>query len=618
MKRQSRSSKSAAADEQSEARRSSTAVDDATMEEGLAAIYGEDCDDLHVVSRGPSVFSRWLGRIVLGLAGLTVVVFLGYFFSQRFITGQTNEEPLVMAFNVPESVVSGQRVTLELTYANPTSIPLASLEIDVNLPPTFRVAASTPAPTNAEELVWNIGTLSANTDGKISVEGVWVAEVSSTSSLQALAAYKPANFNSDFHDIVTAAVLTSGSSTTVELQGPTTASPGKELTYTVVVVNTGAELLSGAELTLALPEGFFVTKSTPELPAGGEATWKIGDLTAGFSQPYSVTGSFASDVMGSQALTASLVLVDGSLSAKQTEATVFTDVTGSPLQLDMIMNGGSGDINADPLSTLRISLRLRNAGSEAIDGIAGLLDFQSEGELPIAWKDASLDGGRLTADGVVFDASVIGAIEPGERLLLNLVFPLKEAQKSEDSVFTVAFSAAQAGVTVQTSPATVTLNSDARLSSEARYYDQNGAPLGSGPLPPTVGEKTSYRMLWTLTNGVHSLEDVTVSATLPSHVTWDNFSNAELGNVAFDEGSRTVTWTIVALPSDVQEIQANFSVSITPVEEDVGEFVDLMSAPVMRAKDSETQASLERSGERETTELPDDELAQGKGAVIGE
>ncbi|MCR4312437.1 MAG: hypothetical protein NUV56_04090 [Candidatus Uhrbacteria bacterium] len=599
-----------------EDKKTSGPVSEDALKEGLEVIYGEDRDDLHVVERGSSPLTRWLTRAVGVLAVLTALAFTGYFVYASFFAHRSQPDPLTMEFEVQDTLISGERASIVLHYANPTSVPLASLEIDINLPTTFRLLSSDVTATNAEELVWDIGSISAHSDGKITLEGIWIAEVPSSTALQALANYKPANFNSSFHEIASATVATNTSTATVVLTGPEKASPGVEAAYSAVVTNTGSETLSGAELELVLPDGFFVTQTNPVIEGGADARWLIGELAPLATLTYTFSGTFASDVSGLSTIGTTLGVSDGVRMMAQSTSSVFTDVAGSSLQLNMVVNGATGDVSADPGSLLRISLRVQNTGTEVIKGVTALLDFQSEGALPITWSGAVLDGGRVTAAGIVYDADVIGDLDPEERVLINLALPLKADVETAASSFSLVLSGTANSVTVQAAPIEVTLNSDASLRAEARYFDEDGVPLGSGPLPPVVGRTTSYRVVWTVTNGLHDLENITISATLPDGVVWDNFSTADLGSVGYDEGTRAVRWSIATLPDDVQQVDANFSVSVVPTEENLGTYITLTSGSLMRGTDVQTDASLERSADELTTELAGDAHAEGKGIVI--
>ena len=592
-----------------------SAVAGDALEKGLEIIYGEDRDDLHVVERGGSKVTRWLIRIVGVLAILAALASAGLYVYYTYFATSGDEESLTMQFEVQPTLKSGERSTVVLHYANPTSVPLASLEIDVNLPTTFRLLTADPMPTGAEALVWDLGNMPARTDGKLTLEGVWVAEVPSSTSLQALANYKPGNFNAYFHEITSASITTTESLATLSLAGPESVSPGLDATYTATVSNTGTETFSGAELSAVLPEGFFVTQTEPELEGGTATRWTIGDLAPGASLTYVFAGTFASDISGIATVGSTLGVSDGTRVITQASSSVFTDVIGSSLQLDMVVNGATGDVTADPGSTLRTSLRIQNTGMEALTGVTALLDFQSDGALPITWSEAALDGGRITAAGIVYDTSLLGDLAPGERVLFNLAIPLKADVSASASTFSLTLSATSGATTVQAKPVQVSLNSDASFKAEARYFDQDGAPLGSGPLPPKVGETTSYRVLWLITNGLHELEDISVSTTLPSNGEWDDFSSADLGSVVFDTGTRTVRWTVSNMPNDVQTVRASFSLSITPTDEEVGEFIKLTTGSSLQARDGETGSAIERQNDELTTELETDDYAQNKGIV---
>ena len=221
----------------------------------------------------------------------------------------------------------------------------------------------------------------------------------------------------------------------------------------------------------------------------------------------------------------------------------------------------------------------------------------------------------MTAKGIVFDAKAIGTIAAGSHKSLDLAFPLKTDLSAVSSTFSVAFSATRGVITVQASPLTVQLNSDAAIFSALRYFDDDGAPLGSGPLPPVVGNATHYRATWTIASGLHGLNTVTVSATLPEGVTWDDFSTATSGSMSYDASSRTVRWTTSSIPAGSAAVTARFSVSITPTVADVGLAKTLVGKTVLNAKDDMTGSVLERSTDAVTTECEGDVLATGKGTV---
>jgi hypothetical protein len=163
----------------------------------------------------------------------------------------------------------------------------------------------------------------------------------------------------------------------------------------------------------------------------------------------------------------------------------------------------------------------------------------------------------------------------------------------------------------------VSLNSDASITSTLRYFDEDGAPLGSGPLPPTVGTATHYRAVWSVTGGLHGLRDVSISAVLPEGVSWDDFSTASSGSITFDPSSRVIRWAISSLPAGGGEVTARMSLSFTPTAADVGLVKTLLGKTQLAAKDDMSGAAIERSADAVTTACDGDSFATGKGVVKG-
>jgi hypothetical protein len=589
-------------------------VDDAAITESLHAIYGEERDDLQTVAQAPSRLTRFLIRTIALLFVLCGAVAAGYVVYERWFAGEQDGKPLAMSIEMADDIQSGTLTTIELRYANQTNAPLTAVGIDVNVPAGFLLSASEPAVTNGEDLSWDLGTIGAHSDGKIVITGMWVVDVPSTTGVQAIATYKPANFNAQFHDIATKTVSTTTSTTVVAIDAPLTANVGEAVTYTVRASTTGTETIEAPKVMMTLPEGFFVSSSEPGIPAGGSTEWMLSELVPGAEQTIVVTGTFASDADGARTM---IVVsgVPGSRFSPQATATAVTEVKPSALALTMVANGGTGTVSADPGSVLRVSLRLDNASDAAIADATAILDFTAEDNIPITWPDAVLDGGRITAKGIVFDAAAIGSIPAGGHALLNLAFPLKADLSAVSSEFAVAFTATRGAISISATPLTVELNSDAAVAMTLRYFDGDGSPLGSGPLPPKVGSATHYRAVWAVNGGSHGIKDVTISATLPEGVTWDDFSTTTSGSMSYDSSTRVVRWTIASLPANGAQVSARMSVSITPTVDDVGLEKTVIGKAVLNAKDAITGATIERFDDAVTTACEGDALAAGKGVV---
>lgn len=587
---------------------------DVDIDAGLSAIYGEEREDLQTVARAPNRLTRFLVRVIIVLFVLCFASVLGFFVYETWFSQGSSAKPLTMTFVTPDDIQSGSETAIELQYRNETAYPLTAVEIDLNVPSGFVLVSSEPSVTDEQRIVWDLGTIPARSDGKIVVRGFWYADVPSTTGIQALVSYKPANFNASFHDILTKTISTTASTTLVTLDAPTTANVGETTTYTATISTESTATITAPNVVVTLPEGFFLSSTSPALEPGGSTTWTLPDLMTGTPQTIILTGAFASDVSGDRTLTVA-VGISGDRFSPQATATAVTTVKPSALAVTVVGNGGTGSIFADPGSTLRLSVRIDNTSDQTIDSATALLDFTAEDNLPIVWATALLDGGKVTAKGIAFDAKTLGSLGSGAYTILNLSLPLKEDLAAVSSSFSLASSVTYGAVTVFGSPLIVALNSDADIATSLRYFDEDGAPLGSGPLPPTVGSTTHYRAVWMVSVGEHGLRDIRISATLPENISWDDFSTATSGSVTYDATTRVVSWAISSLPSGSGQVVARMSLGLTPIASDTGHEVTVLGKTMLSAKDDVTGTTIERSADAVTTACEDDPLIAGKGLV---
>lgn len=596
-----------------------SATRDEEINEGLRAIYGEETDDLHTVERGESRVTAFLVRLVGFLAFLTVVVVGGFFAYYRFSGTSAPESALELTILAEGEVRSGEEVSITVTYRNVTETPLADLTLDLNLPPGFVLSTSSLLPTDTQELIYRIGALGRKSDAQIVLTGVWQASVPSEGLVQAVATYRPGNFNSDFSKISSVVIRTLSSTVQLTAEGPAQSTPGSEAVYIYHVEQVGAEPSVPLELHVSLPEGYFVTGTDPVIPTGQAVVFSVPALNPGEKMTYMVAGSYGSDVEDIQKVQGSLILPLVSGDLLQGELAYFTDVRGSDLRMTLVANGSSTKASITPGGILRLSLRLENVGDEPYTDTSLLLDFQPGSGIPLIWKDGVYDVGKVTAAGILFDAQTIGTLAPGMRKSFNISIPVKADLLPNDlTEFTVFAAADTSGVRVQTAPLTLAVNANASLAAEARYYADDGSVVGNGVFPPRVGEETGYEMSFVLNYSPHALTDIVVSAPLAPGVAYAGGWSADSGEVSYDETNRIVRWTVSKTAQSSGTLRAKFKVTTISQAIDEGKYMKLLGVATLNAVDGVTDALVESLGEAVTTELLVDTVADGRGVIQGE
>ena len=85
--------------------------------------------------------------------------------------------------------------------------------------------------------------------------------------------------------------------------------------------------------------------------------------------------------------------------------------------------------------------------------------------------------------------------------------------------------------------------------------------------------------------------------------------------MGYDATAREVTWNLNRMPEDVEEIRVGFDVAITPGEADADRFAKILGETIFEGKDKTTDHMLIQTRPEITTDLREDEYADGKGVV---
>jgi len=153
------------------------------------------------------------------------------------------------------------------------------------------------------------------------------------------------------------------------------------------------------------------------------------------------------------------------------------------------------------------------------------------------------------------------------------------------------------------------INSNFSAKEEIRYFDDDNIPVGSGPLPPKVGEKSTFRVYWNIDNSLHELKDLQAELFLPEYMIWENKYNVSAGEINYDLINHKVNWTLGRLPLGIDEIEVSFDISIVPSDFEYNKILIISPGSTFEAFDVETNSLIERKTEIKTTKLEDDPIA---------
>jgi hypothetical protein len=589
----------------------------------LKAIYGNDENgepvNLKTFDRVKKQ-RRW-PKLVIAVLCLFALAGIAWAGIMRFAGGARYGDNIALSIDGPISAPRAGDVSIwTIRYKNNEDIPLARASLTLNLPASITILSSDPqlVDTTSRSPSWDIGTIAAGAAGAITVKGRVLDAVGATIAIQASLTYRPANFNADFEKPATWSSKINDAAITATLAGPDEAVPGDDQTFTLTVSRqsdlTPDALIPDLKINFD-PGALIVIKSAvPAFDATSGRTWTVPAPAPDKPITLTVVGSFATNTTGSQAVKADIGAIgaDGGF-MEFVPATATVNVLPGDLVLTLIRNGSNTDSTVGLGETMHISVDYENDSTKTITGAEISLTASgtpsANGVSPVDWSTLSdIRGGKRVGNTVTWTQKEIpdlGSIAASAKGSIDI--DLKTTQTvftTTDRNYDVDMSARgtlgaidgkKSGKTVSTPVMRTLINSDARISA-ASALAPDSAPLASG-------QTSTYRVVWVISNSLHEITGIKATATLPDNVTFAAKGNVDVPDLAYDDASRSVTWTVDRLPTSFKSISADFTLNVTAPSGYAGKTLPLLGETTLTATDGITAGALADSAAALTTDL---------------
>lgn len=406
------------------------------LREELRRIYVERDGDIPNLTKidhaDGSRTTRFLVRAILVLLVLSLASWGGFFLWSRgmFLEGK----PLQTSVDGLADIKSGEPMEFTIRYQNIGRVPLASLEFKLNAPPSFHLISADPPPT--EGTSWSIGSVTEGSDGAVAVKGIFLSEVPSESTLQAFFTYRPANFSSDFQDILTIPIVISDSIITSAITGPEQATVGDEVTYTINVQNTSQTPAERIKCQATLPADFIATSVIPTSETPDILSWSLQPIKANGIAVITIKGRYTVAASGEQIIGFKTGIMDDDAFLLQSQSDAKTDVKGGNVTFRIMTNGSSSNQSADLGDVINTSISYENNGNDTIQDISFSLSLEppTGKTLPVEWSSKTLGGGVRKNNTVVWDKTALptlATLSPKETGTIDLRFSITDALKEK-------------------------------------------------------------------------------------------------------------------------------------------------------------------------------------------
>lgn len=578
--------------------------------------------------------ARMLKKILIGsfiffIAALGIASYL--FFGGGNIVSSENVDISVLG---PVSIAGGEELSLQISITNKNRAALQYTDLAVEYP------EGTHTPDDvAKDLPryrTSLGSIKSGETVNHIVRAVLFGEEQSVKRVKFSVEYRVEGSNAIFVKEEAYDVTVSSAPINLSLETLTEVNANQEMTLRVQVHSNANTIIDNVLVRLEYPFGFEPRSATPETEYGNNV-WDIGTLKPGENVSFEVTG-----VMRAQDNAKKIFSAHTGIQSSVNEREIATIYSSSFAEVlvkkpfigvTLALDGDTSDthivspgvpVKGELMWTNNLTTQITDAVIEVnIDGdVIGknsiMVDrgFYNSNINTITWNKTSL--GELAV------------IEPGAAGRMNFSFTPRLLLSGSDASIRnpeIRIVVSARGTRSSDSGAeaineslarTVKMNSSLQLSSRAVYY--TGPFSNNGPLPPRVGQTTTYTILWSITNSSNDISRAKVSAFIPSYMKWTGAVSSK--DITFNQGTGEIVWNIGGVDAGVGTTrparEVSFQVALTPSVSQVGQSPALVNTIVLTGVDNFTNTTIRTERNSLTTNLSTDPSFSGAQAQVAE
>lgn len=594
------------------------------IDANLNEIYSDKKGDLVDVSKMKKRGKNFLiVRIFKKLTFLVLLSLTAYFAYVHFFTGDANLEAVNFKINAPTEIKAGEEFTYSIVILNNTKFAISDISLDLTYPENY-IFISSKLPSNEFNNSFKLDSLGAGSERIVEINGMVIDKEQSVSVAMAHLSYMPVNFSSQFKKESSTASVVNGFGFKVDINYPS-----------LVFLGQSNEIV----MSFSEDQNNFIKDFIVEFVPPKGRTISLGELETGNANDklsLAGTNSFALNLedLASKNITFKYLAKDETagdsnliINIKKRletgESYIFAkydiniEAVKSDLNIALFLNDSKNNQALSFGDTLNYSLRYSNKGDSSYkDAVITLVlngklyDFNS--------LKSSVEG-DIRSNQIIWDKKKIQSlseIKPGDEGEIEFTIKLKDYNKNLKSDDMEVSAYCQYGgdkddVSTANKSNTITsiLNTNLSLSEEIRYFDNNNLPVGSGPLPPRVGEETSYRVYFKIENSIHEIKDTRVSLVLPPYLNYLGINSLSVGSLDYNEESRELLWDLGKVPVSVLSSEASFTISLVPSVNDINKILVLSPGASASAFDTITKETVVSKSGAKTTKLEDDDIA---------
>jgi hypothetical protein len=493
-------------------------------------------------------------------------------------TRSVSNNNITITVQGPASIASGTAVPLTITVTNHNPAAISNTDITLTFPDGTRSADDVTQPlvryTNS------LGTIAAGGNDTQTVQAVLFGSANQTVTIPVTFEYHTANSDAlftkeqDYTFTITSAPLA------ITVNTVSSIATGQPLGIAVAVRSNATTVLNNIAVVATYPPGF--TPNSSANATTSNSYFNIGTLQPGQEKDFTIEGTLsgtdntqlAFDFTVGTAATDGTPTLGVAYASQEAQVTLEKPFLATSLSLN---NANTNPIIVSAGQPISGVISWVNSVSSAITN--GVVTIQLSGNALNPSSVTTPDGFyNSSSQTLSFDGQSepslatlnAGDAGTGSFTLYTLTGNALNTLRMPTIMLTVSVAGQHSGNgTTETIHNTLTQKIElaTNLVLTSSVVHKNGPFPNTGAQPPVVGQPTTYTVLWGVTNNLNAVGGATVTAIVPTYVTFTGQVTPSDGSLTYNATTHAVTWKIGNIPAGTvgaSALQAAFQVSLTP------------------------------------------------------
>ena len=539
-----------------------------------------------------------ISTIILGV--------VGYFYYQKNIY---SKDILKLEILGSEKAVMGQEVEYTVKYKNNGNIRLEDPELIFEYP-----SYSLLEDGDSLRKILDIGdAIYPGEEKTISFKARLFGKESELLEAKVFLNYRPKNLKAFYESSTTFTTTIEKVPLSFDLDLPLKMESAKDVQFRINYFSNSNYPLSNLGIRIKYPSGFEFISSSPEGMEKDE--WEVleNPLNKANGGRVEINGTLMGEIGEQKIFEAKLGVWRQGEFVVLKEAIKGVEIIKPSLYISQQINGNPVYV-ASPGDFLHYEIFFKNIGEDDFNNLFLIAKLEGQAFDLLSLK-ADKGDFELGDNSIIFD----WRINPNLQLLpsqtegkIEFWVKLKESwEKEENPKIQDKIYLGQIWKEFETK-----VNSKLEIIQKGYFKDEIFGNYG--PIPPKVGEPTTYTITWQTKNYYNDAENVKVKAILPEKaiLTGKIFPEEEKESFSFDSKSREIVWNIGEMEAGENVPNISFQVELTPDSFQKGKIVQIIGPSVIRGEDKWTNQIIEAEAPFVDTSLPDDKsIGTGKGIV---